>query len=134
MTDVRITDVVDDTAIAELRERVISYNLSVTWLPDGRSVGCYLRDPDGQLIAGRDGFSWGGYLKIEWLWVRDDHRHRGLATQLVRAVEAEAARRGCGLARVDSHTFQAPASTRSSATRGSASQRTRRSATARAST
>jgi ribosomal protein S18 acetylase RimI-like enzyme len=109
MTDVRITDEVDETALAELRERIIAYNLATTGLPDGRSLGCFVRDSDGRMmIAGLDGFSWGGYVKIEWLWVHEDHRHRGLGTQLVRAAEAEAVRRGCDVVRVDSHTFQAP--------------------------
>ena len=107
MTEVRITDEVDDAAIDELRDRVIAYNLEATGLPAGRSLGGFIRD-DGELIAGLDGFSWGGYAKVEWLWVRDDHRGRGLGRQLVRAAEAEAARRGCGVVRVDSHTFQAP--------------------------
>ncbi len=108
MTDVRVTDEVDETAIAELRARIIAYNLATTGLPDGRSLGCFVSDSDGRMIAGLDGFSWGGYVKIEWLWVHDDHRHRGLGTELVRAAEAEAARRGCDVVRVDSHTFQAP--------------------------
>ena len=60
MTDVRITDEVDETAIAELRGRVIAYNLATTGLADGRSLGCFVRDSEGQMIAGLDGFSWGG--------------------------------------------------------------------------
>jgi ribosomal protein S18 acetylase RimI-like enzyme len=108
MTNVRMTDEVDETAIAELRERIIAYNLATTGLPDGRPLGCLVRESDGRLIAGLDGFSWGGYVKIEWLWVHEDHRHRGLGTELVRAAEAEAASRGCDVVRVDSHTFQAP--------------------------
>jgi ribosomal protein S18 acetylase RimI-like enzyme len=68
----------------------------------------HINTADGRLIAGLDGFSWGGYVKIEWLWVHEDHRHRGLGTELVRVAEAEAARRGCDVVRVDSHTFQAP--------------------------
>jgi ribosomal protein S18 acetylase RimI-like enzyme len=108
MTEVRMTDEVDETAITELRERVIANNLTATGLPTGRSLGCFLRDTGGQLIAGLDGFSWGGYAKIEWLWVRDDYRHHGLGTLLVRAAESEAADRGCAVVRVDSHTFQAP--------------------------
>jgi ribosomal protein S18 acetylase RimI-like enzyme len=108
MTHLRITDAVDEVALAELRERVIAYNLVVTGIPDGRSLGCFVRDADGELIAGLDGFSWGGYTKIEWLWVREDHRGGGLGSQIVRAAEAEAARRGCAVVRVDSHTFQAP--------------------------
>lgn len=106
--DVSMTDEVDEGAIAELREQVIAFNLAATGLPDGRSLGCFLRDAHGQLIAGIDGFSWGGYAKIEWLWVRQDHRRHGLGTQLMEAAEAEAAARGCGVVRVDSHTFQAP--------------------------
>jgi GNAT superfamily N-acetyltransferase len=74
-----------------------------------------------------------GYARIEWLWVRDDHRRQGLGKQLVRAAGAEAARRRYGLLRVDSHTFQAPASTRSSASSGSGSPQTHRWATARCS-
>jgi ribosomal protein S18 acetylase RimI-like enzyme len=108
VTDLRITDAVDDVALAELRERVIAYNLAVTGISDGRSLGCYVRNADGELIAGLDGFSWGGYIKIEWLWVREDHRGGGLGSQIIRAVEAEATRRGCAVVRVDSHTFQAP--------------------------
>ncbi len=109
MTDVRITGEVDETAVAELRERIIAYNVATTELADGRSLGCFVRDSEGRMmIAGLDGFSWGGYVKIEWLWVHEDHRHRGLGTQLVRAAEVEAVRRGCAVVRVDSHTFQAP--------------------------
>jgi ribosomal protein S18 acetylase RimI-like enzyme len=108
MTDLQITDAVDEVATAELRASVIAYNLAATGIPDGRSLGCYVRDADGELIAGLDGFSWGGYTKIEWLWVREDHRRGGLGSQLIRAAEAEAARRGCDVMRVDSHTFQAP--------------------------
>jgi hypothetical protein len=67
MTDIRITEEVGEAAVAELRERVISYNLAATGFADGRSPGCFVRDDDGQLIAGLDGFSWGGYAKIEWL-------------------------------------------------------------------
>jgi GNAT superfamily N-acetyltransferase len=92
--DVRITDEVDDAATAQLRERVTSFNLAATGLPNGRLLACFLRDADGHLIAGLDGFSWGGYAKIEWLWVRDDHRRHGLATQLMRAAEDEAVERG----------------------------------------
>ncbi len=89
-------------------KRVIAFNLATTGIPDGRSLGCYVRGADGELIAGPDGFSWGGYAKIEWLWIREDRRRGGLGSHVVRAAEAEAVRRGCDVMRVDSHTFQAP--------------------------
>jgi GNAT superfamily N-acetyltransferase len=103
-----MTDELDEAGLAELRNAVIAFNVSATGYSDGASLGCLLRDDDGQLVAGLDGFTWGGYARIEWLWVRDDHRHDGLGTRLVEAAEHEAVRRGCAVVRVDTHTFQAP--------------------------
>ena len=87
---------------------MIAFNVAVTGYADGASLGCLLRDEAGQLVAGLDGFTWGGYAMIEWLWVHDDHRHDGLGTRLVEAAEDEAVRRGCVVIRVNTHTFQAP--------------------------
>lgn len=49
-----------------------------------------------------------GWLRDDRLALHDDHRHDGLGTRLVEAAENEAARRGCVVVRVNSHTFQAP--------------------------
>ncbi len=103
-----MTDEVDEAGIAELRNAVIAFNIAVTGYHDGRSLGCLLRDDDGQLVAGLDGFTWGGYAMVEWLWVRDDHRSSGLGASLMRAAEEEATARGCVVIRVNTHTFQAP--------------------------
>jgi GNAT superfamily N-acetyltransferase len=107
VVDVRITDEPDEAAIAELRERVIAFNLAATGYGPGRSLGCYLRD-EGGLYAGLDGFTWGGYAMIEWLWVAAVRRGEGIGRAMVAAAEAEAARRGCRVVRVNTHTFQAP--------------------------
>ena len=108
MIDVQMTDEVDEAGVEELRNALIAFNLAATGYSDGVSLGCLLRDQAGQLIAGLDGFTWGGYAMIEWLWVRGEYRHDGLGTRLVEAAEQEAARRGCVVVRVNTHTFQAP--------------------------
>jgi GNAT superfamily N-acetyltransferase len=108
MFDVQMTDEVDEAGVEELRNAVIAFNVDVTGYCDGASLGCLLRDQAGRLIAGLDGFTWGGYAMIEWLWVHGDHRHNGLGTRLVEAAEDEAAIRGCVVVRVNTHTFQAP--------------------------
>jgi GNAT superfamily N-acetyltransferase len=108
MFDVRMTDEVDEAGLTELRNAVIAFNVGVTGYADGASLACLLHDDQRRLIAGLDGFTWGGYGMIEWLWVRDDHRHAGLGARLVRAAEEEANIRGCVVMRVNSHTFQAP--------------------------
>ena len=94
--------------VAELREAVDAYNIERTGYDDGRSLSCFLRDPDGRLQAGLDGFTWGGYAKIEYLWVDAALRGRGLGRRLMEAAIAEAANRGCDVVVVDTHTFQAP--------------------------
>ena len=108
MSDLPITDAHDEATVAELRDRVIAYNVAVTGHDDGRSLSCFLRDHDGALIAGLDGFTWGGYAMIEWLWVTETERAHGLGRRLVQSAEREAAARGCAVVRVNTHSFQAP--------------------------
>jgi ribosomal protein S18 acetylase RimI-like enzyme len=106
--EIRMTDHVDAAGVEERRSHVIAYNLAATGYTTGVPLGCLVRDSSGGLIAGLDGFTWGGYAKIEWLWVHDAHRRTGLGTRLVEEAERESARRGCVVVRVDTHTFQAP--------------------------
>lgn len=103
-----MTESADEDGLTELRDAVIAFNMAATGYEDGRSMSCLVRDDEGRLIAGIDGFTWGGYGMIEWLWVQDAHRRSGLGARLVRAAEHEAAARGCRVIRVNTHTFQAP--------------------------
>ncbi len=103
-----MTGELDAAGVEQLRNEVIAFNVAATGYSDGAPLGCLLRDPAGQLIAGLEGFTWGGYAMIEWLWVHDRYRNDGLGRRLVVAAEQEAARRGCVVVRVNSHTFQAP--------------------------
>ncbi len=92
----------------ELRSLLYAFNEERTGYTDGQPLNCFLRDPDGSLAAGLDGFTWGGYGRIEYLWVDEQHRGRGLGRSLVEAAAAEARRRGCRTIVLDTHTFQAP--------------------------
>jgi ribosomal protein S18 acetylase RimI-like enzyme len=103
-----ISDIEDEAAVAELRDRLVAHNVESTGYGQYRSLSCFLRDPEGRLQAGISGFSWGGYAMIEWLWVSPPLQGAGLGSQLVRAAEAEGRARGCRVIRVNTHTFQAP--------------------------
>lgn len=94
--------------IAAVRDAVVAFNVARTGCDDDTDLGAVLRDEQGDLVAGLAGWTWGGFGKIEWLFVREDRRHTGLGSRLVAAAEAEAARRGCVAMRVDTHSFQAP--------------------------
>jgi GNAT superfamily N-acetyltransferase len=103
-----IRDTATDAETAELRDAIHDFNYSATGYRDGRSLSCFLRDDAGALIAGIDGFTWGGYARVDYLWVHERLRGQGLGSRLLDAAEDEARRRGCGTIVLDTHSFQAP--------------------------
>jgi len=105
---IEIRDTATDAEIAELRDAIHEFNFAATGYRDGRSLSCFLRSDDGTLVAGIDGFTWGGYARVDYLWVAEHARGQGLGTRLLDAAEAEARRRGCGTIVLDTHSFQAP--------------------------
>ena len=105
--DVVIRDTASDADIGALRNAILEFNFESTGYRDGRALSCFLYD-DGELIAGIDGFTWGGYARIEYLWVAEPRRKQGLGSRLLAAAEEEARRRGCTTIVLDTHSFQAP--------------------------
>lgn len=91
-----------------LDERIYDYNVATTGITDGRLLFLSFRDAQGSIIAGLSGWTWGGCMEIEYLWVREDRRSEGLGTRLLAAAEAEGVARGCTQAVLDTHSFQAP--------------------------
>lgn len=108
MVEFEITEIPDDAAVSELRGRLVAFNIAATGYDEYRSLSCFLRNDEGELDAGIDGFSWGGYAMVEWLWVTASIRGRGYGTGLMRAFETESQKRACRTIRVNTHTFQAP--------------------------
>ena len=105
--DLVIRDTASDADSAELRDAIHEFNFATTGYRDGRSLSCFLRDDDGALVAGIDGFTWGGYARVDYLWVTEQLRGQGLGSRLLDAAEEEARRRGCGTIVLDTHSFQA---------------------------
>jgi GNAT superfamily N-acetyltransferase len=92
----------------ELEDRLYAFNLESTGYRDARDLSCFLRDAVGTLVAGIDGFTWGGYAHVAVLWVSEPFRGQGLGRRLLEAAEAEARERGCTSIVLSSHEFQAP--------------------------
>lgn len=67
-----------------------------------------LRDRRGRLVGGLAGYSLFGWLAVELLWVDPAARGVGHGGRLLAAAEAEALRRGCRRARLNTYSFQAP--------------------------
>jgi GNAT superfamily N-acetyltransferase len=105
---IRISDAVAADDRTELEDRLYTFNVESTGFRDARDLSCVLRDPEGTLVAGIDGFTWGGYAHVAVLWVSEPLRGKGLGRRLLEAAEAEARERGCASIVLSSHEFQAP--------------------------
>ena len=64
---------------------------------------------EGDLVGGLVGGTARGLLFIEYFWLAPSHRRHGLGSRLLAEAEAEALRRGCRMAWLDTFDFQARA-------------------------
>ncbi|MBN1136407.1 MAG: GNAT family N-acetyltransferase [Anaerolineae bacterium] len=65
-----------------------------------------VRDASGQIAGGLVGGTYWGWLHTEVLWVEEGLRGQGYGRSLLAAAEAEAVRRGCCYAHLDTMSFQ----------------------------
>ena len=70
-------------------------------------LSAYFRTNEREILAGLTGKTFWDWLHIEYLWVAEGERGRGLGSQLVLAAEAEAVARGCIGSTLDTFSFQA---------------------------
>ena len=75
---------------------------------DGHQVlVLFVRRQDGSVAGGLLGETYWGWLHVGILWVDEGLRGQGYGTQLLAMAEAEARRRGCRAAYLDTLDFQA---------------------------
>ena len=79
----------------------------MTGYHDGRVALLLPRDDAGDLVAGIDGFTWGGYARVDVLWV-EESCEAGSGAACSKPPNRKQARRGCRSIVLDSHEFQAP--------------------------
>jgi SAM-dependent methyltransferase len=100
----RVLDRPDPRDIVVLEDRINEFNFARTGYRDA----ILEHDASGDLVAGLYGWTRGASCEVRFLWVRQDRRRGGLGTRLLRAAEAEAARRGAAQLVLGTHGFQAP--------------------------
>ncbi|KVT70092.1 GCN5 family acetyltransferase [Burkholderia ubonensis] len=97
----------------ELRDfvsrKLDEYNDAVTGMPDNTPLDIVVTDrASGEVLGGLTGRTSLGLFFISLVYLPETLRKRGLGSELLRAAEAEAKRRGCISAFLYTISFQAP--------------------------
>ncbi len=93
----------------EIGNLIRSYNRSKREAAESEPLNLYVEDDSGQVMAGLVAETFGNWLEIEYLFVKEDLRGQGIGSQLLQQAESEAKKRNCRFAFVNTYQFQAPA-------------------------
>ena len=85
-----------------------SYNRSKREEAESEPLNLYVEDEKGNLMAGLVAETFGNWLEIEYLFVREELRGQGIGSKLLQRAENEAKNRNCRFAFVNTYQFQAP--------------------------
>lgn len=105
----QITDKIEDNDKAKILRELVEFNLARIEDKNPKELGIYLRNKQGNIIAGLMGETHGNWLTIEFLWVNEDLRGQSIGNQILEKAESIAKERGCNFAFLDTFSFQAPA-------------------------
>ena len=72
-----------------------------------QALAVFVRDVEGDVVAGLSGYTAWGWLYVQWLWVAEDQRGHRLAGRMLDMAEGEARSRGCHGAYIDTFNPQA---------------------------
>jgi len=75
---------------------------------DVKSIACFIRDENGTVIGGLTAKTLLTSLHIDFLWLSEPLRGKGVGKDLILRVETEAAKHGAERVFVDTYSFQAP--------------------------
>ncbi|MFC9848113.1 GNAT family N-acetyltransferase [Streptomyces sp. NPDC060223] len=98
----------DEALQQRLDDELTAFNSRATGAGEPVPLSVRVTDSEGELVAGLTAWAWGSLCAIGMVWVREDQRHAGWGSKLLRAAEEEGARQGCTEVIVSSFTFQAP--------------------------
>jgi len=106
--DVRVTHAPSADAVAQVEQGLAAFNRRSADIDDSMPLGVFAHR-DEVLLGGATGYSQWGWLFIEYLWVAEPVRGRGLGATLLARSEAAGRERGCVAIWLDTFSFQAPA-------------------------
>lgn len=113
-----------DSALDQrLSDELDAYNVPAADAGQQREFTAKVENEISDLVGGLSGWTWGTSAGTAMVGVRQDQRRSGHGACLLEAAESIARERACERVNVSSFTFQAPVSTRSTATSRSGARR-----------
>ena len=92
----------------EIEDLIRAYNRSKREEAISEPLNLYVEDEKGNLLAGLVAETFGNWLEIEYLFVKEELRGQGIGSKLLQQAESEAKHRNCRFAFVNTYQFQAP--------------------------
>jgi GNAT superfamily N-acetyltransferase len=71
-------------------------------------LSCFARTEAGLVVGGAVGRWWSQCCELQQLWVEVSYRRRGIATQLIQALEGRTGEHGCSTFYLETFSFQTP--------------------------
>lgn len=103
-------EIIDAPAQADLDfigKSLTAFNDADVGPSERRPLAVLIRDNAGTIVAGISGYTAWGWLYVQWLFVAESQRGKGLAPRMLAAAEAEGVARGCHGAYIDTFSPQA---------------------------
>ena len=74
---------------------------------DGKRLSLYIKDSDGNIIAGLSAKTFLTWLQVDILWVSEKERGKNIGSQLLAKAESIALKRGCIGSNIETYSYQA---------------------------
>jgi GNAT superfamily N-acetyltransferase len=107
MSELKIVFDPSGTDAPTVRDRLDMFNVGVTGESAYYPVNLFLKSERNEVLGGLLGAIWGGWLRINYLWIDQAERGKDWGTRLMDQAEAYARERKCHSVELDTHSFQA---------------------------
>lgn len=97
----------DPVDVSQIRDNLMEFNRRFAVDDHYQPLTIIARDPQNTLVGGLLGETYWGWLHISIVWIHGDLRGKGYGTLMLHQAEAEALRRGCHYAHLDTMDWQA---------------------------
>ena len=98
----------NENEIKYIRQSLYRFNEEIVGSDGHAPINIVEYDSEGNIIGGILGGTYWEWMYVDILWVHEDHRKKGIGSNLLREAEKEAVRRGCHHVHLDTMSWQAP--------------------------